>query len=280
MLLLNDYPFLTNYFTEALSSHKKLPQSIIFYGSDFDAQYTLSKEIARLLNCQNDKSDNCNCLNCKWIRADEHPAVLIISKLDNKPDDDDSKTVISMKQSQLIKDSLMTASEFHRVFIFCDRDNEGNIAGLNSQNFQAETSNSLLKIIEEPQSDVTFIFLTRYVDDLLSTIISRSQCFFVPAKKDLDYDYSIINDTFIEYWNFERCDIFDISQSLQKLSEEYTVKKVLDAIQKYILVILKTNPHNSNLIEHIKIIENAKKQDMLGIKSINIFDDLCLKLIH
>ena len=40
----------------------------------------------------------------------------------------------------------MSDSEFHRVFIFCDRDDEGNISGLNPLNFQAETANSLLKI--------------------------------------------------------------------------------------------------------------------------------------
>ena len=35
-------------------------------------------------------------------------------------------------------------------------------------NFQDATANSLLKIIEEPHSGVTFIFLTRYKDDVLS----------------------------------------------------------------------------------------------------------------
>ena len=109
MLLSDKYPFLTNYFTQALTtSNRALPQSILFYGNDFEAQYTLSKEIARLLNCQNDKSDNCECLNCKWIREDAHPAILTISRVDNKPDDDDSKTVISIKQSQMIKENLMS----------------------------------------------------------------------------------------------------------------------------------------------------------------------------
>ena len=53
MLLSDRYPFLTNYFTQALSSNDRpLPQSILFYGNDLEAQYTLSKEIARLLNCK------------------------------------------------------------------------------------------------------------------------------------------------------------------------------------------------------------------------------------
>lgn len=280
MLLSDKYPFITDYFSKLLNSDKHpLPQSILFYGNDLDSQYILAKEIARFLNCQKDKSDNCECLNCKWIREDSHPAVMTISRLDNKPEDDDSKTVISVKQSNLIKESLMNSSEFHRVFIFCDKDENGNISGLNQTNFQAETANSLLKIIEEPQPGVTFIFLTRYIDDLLSTIISRSQCFFVPSKADMNYNYSKIIGIFDNYWEFERKDIFDISQNLQDLSKEVEINTILEHIQNYILSILKNNPTQTKLIEHLQIIENCKKQNKLGIRAVNIFDDLCLKLI-
>ena len=261
MLLSDKYPFLTNYFTQALTAtNRALPQSILFYGSDFEAQYTLANEIARLLNCKENKTDDCECLNCKWIRESSHPAVLTISRLDNKPDDDDSKTVISIKQSQMIKESLMSASEFHRVYIFCDRDDEGNISGLNPLNFQAETANSLLKIIEEPQPGVNFIFLTRYIDDVLSTIISRSQCFFVPSKKGVDYNYSVIDGIFTDYLSFERKDVFDISQKLQDMTKETPIQTILDGIQNYMLQLLKSNPRETELIKHIEFVEDAKKQ--------------------
>ncbi len=280
MLLSDKYPFLTHYFTQALTAtNRALPQSILFYGSDFEAQYTLANEIARLLNCKENKTDDCECLNCKWIRENSHPAVLTISRLDNKPDDDDSKTVISIKQSQMIKESLMSASEFHRVYIFCDRDDEGNISGLNPLNFQAETANSLLKIIEEPQPGVTFIFLTRYIDDVLSTIISRSQCFFVPSKKGVDYNYSVIDGIFTDYLSFERKDVFDISQKLQDMTKEIPIQTILDGIQNYMLQLLKSNPRETELIKHIEFVEDAKKQAKLGMRPINVFDDLCLKLI-
>ena len=256
------------------------PQSILFYGNDFDAQYTLTKEIARLLNCNGDKSDNCECMNCRWINENTHPAVMTISKTDNKPEDDDSKTVISVKQTALIKEKVVNSSDFYRVFIFCDRDENGNISGLNKDNFQAESANSLLKIIEEPQPNIMFIFLTRYTDDLLPTIVSRSQCFFVPKQEqNSDYDFSLIEDTFDNYWEFERKTVFDVSQKLQDISKSSGVLSVLDAMQNYVLSILKANPKNSNFIEHIKILEDAKKQSKLGIKPANIFDDVCLKLI-
>ncbi len=280
MRLSDKYPFLTSYLTQALTTASRpLPQTILLYGSDLNAQYILAKEIARFLNCLKDKADNCECLNCKWINEDSHPAVMTISRLDNKPEDDDSKTVISVKQSAMIKESLVTASEFHRVYIFCDRDEDGEISGLNRSNFQDETANSLLKIIEEPQPGVTFIFLTRYIDDLLSTIVSRSQCFFVPSKEEVIFDYSLISGLFENYWTFERKDVFDISQKLQDLSKEHSIAKVLDAIHCYVLAILKENPSNISLLEHVKIIEDCKRQSNLGTKPVGIFDDLCLKLI-
>ena len=280
MLLSDKYPFLTNYFTRALTSGSRpLPQSVLFYGNDLESQYILATEAARLLNCKNDKSDNCECLNCKWIREHSHPAVMTISRIDNKPEDDDSKTVISIKQAALIKETLMSASEFHRVFIFCDRDEEGNISGLNQTNFQAETANSLLKIIEEPQPGVTFIFLTRYIDDLLPTIISRSQCFFVPSKEGINYNYDIIKGVFENYWNFERKDIFDLSQKLTDLTKEHTVTEVLQSIQNYILTVLKANPKRREFIDHIRLTEESLEQARLGMKPINIFDNLCLRII-
>lgn len=303
MRLSDKYPFLTDYFIKALSAdNKALPQSILFYGNDLDAQYILATEIARFLNCKSisphpnpllkgegedfptgegtENADECDCINCRWIREGTHPAVLTISKSDNKPQDDDSKTVISVKQSQMIKEMLVSSSEFHRVFIFCDRDSDGNISGLNSDNFQADAANSMLKIIEEPLGAVTFIFLTRYIDDVLSTIVSRSQCFFVPSFQTVDYDYSIIDGVFTDYYNFERKDVFDISERLQNLASDSDAESVLIGIQNYMLMLLKSNPKSTEIIKHIEATERAKSMIKEGMKPANVFDDLCLKVIN
>ena len=142
------YPFLTKYFKNGINN-QNIAHCLLFYGSDLSAQYELALEIARLLNCKGDKTDTCDCLNCNWIRENKHPAVITISRLDNKPSDDNSKTVISIEQARMIKNDLLITSDYHRVLIFCDRDKDGNIAGLNLQNFQEEASNALLKTFEE-----------------------------------------------------------------------------------------------------------------------------------
>ena len=279
MLLSDKYPFLTNYFETSIIN-SNLTHSILFYGTDIDAQYTLAKEIARLLNCTGDKSDNCQCLNCQWIREGTHPAVLTISKQDNKPDDDTSSTVISVKQSEMIKNSLITSSEFHRVFIFCDKDNDGNVKGLNKFVLQDTVANSLLKVIEEPDENITFIFLTQDKEDLISTIISRSQCFFVPAKERQNYNYELIENVFMNYWEIKRAEAFNISKKLTQIADETSPEELFEQMQNYMLMVLKSNPQMSFLIQDIKSVEVAKKEATVGMKNEIIIDELCLKLIR
>ena len=285
MLLSDKYPFLTNYFQTAINnklnnSGVPISHSILFYGRDLESQYIFAKEIARLLNCKGDYSDNCQCLNCKWIREEHHPAVLTISRVDNKPTDDDTKTVISIKQSEMIKNSLVTSSEFYRVFILCDKDDEGNIKGLTPTNFQEETANSMLKIIEEPNDRILFIFLTSNKEDVISTIISRSQCFAVSGGDRELLAYDSILDIFQNYWDFERKDVFDIAQRLFEYSKTVPPKKILEEIQNYILAILKSNPHDIHFIDDIKSIETSKKQLDFGMSPLNVFENMCLQLIR
>lgn len=179
------YPFLMKYFENGVNRQdKNIAHCILFYGSDLQAQYDLALEISRMLNCTGSHTSTCQCLNCNWIRENKHPAVLTISKVDNKPSDDTSKTVISIDQARMIKNDLLVTSEYHRVLIFCDKDKDGNICGLNHQNFQSDAANSLLKTFEEPPSKTTFIFLTKDKSDMITTVVSRAQCFFVPSMQD------------------------------------------------------------------------------------------------
>ena len=281
MLLSDKYPLLTDYFEKAINlPDGKLSHSILLYGNDSNSQYEMALEIARMLNCKGDRSSDCQCLNCKWLRENKHPAVLTFSTKDNKPEDDTSRTVISVKQSEYIRNSIITSSEFHRVFIFCDRDDDGNILGLNKFNFPVATANSMLKSIEEPPEKVTFIFLTRDKDDLISTIVSRSQAFFMPTKNRESYNYELIEPVFKNYWEINRSNAFDISEKLNNLAKENSPTDILVQIQNYMLTVLKSNPKQRFLIDDLKIVEQMKKEVAIGMKNDTVFDDLCLKIIR
>ena len=100
-----------------------VPNSIILHGPDIIAQYYFALQLARGANCLGDKKSSCECQNCRWIKANEHPEVVTVSKINFKPDGDDSKSVISVKQIEAIKDKLVASSDYHRFFIFCDAEN-------------------------------------------------------------------------------------------------------------------------------------------------------------
>lgn len=284
MQLSDKYPFLTKYFNEAKNTNNySVFQSILLYGSDLETQYKLALYIAKMLNCEKDFDEFCNCQNCRWIDAHEHPAVVTVSKEDYKPSDDKTKNVISVKQAQMIKNSLTNSSDYHRVFIFCDKGKNGEILGINKFNFQEKTANSLLKTIEEPPKNTTFIFLTRDKNDVLLTIQSRCMAFFVPSFEKESYDYSLIEDVFADYFEFERGEVFNIANDLFQLTKEHEPLEVLESLQHYMLCLMKNNTEDKNitnrLINDLKQVETAKKEVKLGMNVQNVLEDMCLKII-
>lgn len=272
------------YFNNGINSTgKNIAHCILFYGSDIQAQYDLALEIARMLNCTGDHTPNCQCLNCKWIRENNHPAVLTISKVDNKPSDDNSKTVISIDQARMIKNDLLVTSDYHRVLIFCDKDKEGNVAGLNQLNFQADAANALLKTFEEPPSNTTFFFLTKDKSDMITTVVSRAQCFYVPSMQDEDRDFSFVKDAMDGYLELERNEVLDFNDKILDLAKMIEPQIVFTQMQNYIEFLLKANIDNLSLkvklIADLKAIEKAKQENRLNINIQTIVETLSFKLI-
>lgn len=272
------------YFNNGINSTgKNIAHCILFYGSDIQAQYDLALEIARMLNCTGDHTPDCQCLNCKWIRENNHPAVLTISKVDNKPSDDNSKTVISIDQARMIKNDLLVTSDYHRVLIFCDKDKEGNVAGLNLLNFQADAANALLKTFEEPPSNTTFFFLTKDKSDMITTVVSRAQCFYVPSMQDEDRDFSFVKDAMDGYLELERNEVLDFNDKILDLAKMIEPQIVFTQMQNYIEFLLKANIDNLSLkvklIADLKAIEKAKQENRLNINIQTIVETLSFKLI-
>lgn len=278
------YPFLMKYFNNGINSTgKNIAHCILFYGSDIQAQYDLALEIARMLNCSGTHTPDCQCLNCRWIRENNHPAVLTISKVDNKPSDDNSKTVISIEQARMIKNDLLVTSDYHRVLIFCDKDKEGIVAGLNQLNFQADSANALLKTFEEPPSNTTFFFLTKDKSDMITTVVSRAQCFYVPSMLEEDRNYSLVKDAMEGYLELERNEVLDFNDKILDLAKMVDPQEVFTQMQNYIESLLRANIDNLalkvKLISDLKAIEKAKDENRLNINIQTIVETLSFKMI-
>ena len=303
------FEYFTNYFETALKNkNRSFAQSLVLYGQDIVAQYYLATEIARLLNCQKDGEYNCDCLNCNWIRNNQHPAVLTISKNDNKPSDDTSSKVISIKQTLMINNSLVNSSDYYRFFIFCDSElteptefehkhlkEFGDLKfkfpqdnwmprPLNRKVLDGEAPNSLLKSIEEPPERTLFLFLTEDKEDIIETIISRSQCFYVPSYNAQNYDTEFLKDIMSAYPNIKKIDVLEVVQRLEDSmnTKGYNTEYVLDCIEYYFAQMIKNNLENKLLVQKIRKdilkIQHAKKESQAYIKQRLILEDLFFSL--
>ena len=310
-VLENKYPYLTNFFETAISQNR-LFHSLILYGSNNFIQYAMAMELARKLNCLEDGNADCQCQNCRWIRENKHPAVMTISKIDNKTDS--SKTVISEDQINMVLDALVNSSDYHRVFIFCDaeikqlktdemreyqeykstgfslpqEESEDKIwypSGINTSCLSTVAANAMLKSIEEPSSKVTFIFLTNNKDDLLQTIVSRSQAFSVPDSKTINYEVSAFEKYFASYPKFNKETALDFAQCLlnYQMDNNLEPKYVIDCIQYYLTQLARINSSNSVLMNviyrDIEKTQASKKMLDAYIKEQTVYEDLAFYFI-
>ncbi len=288
------FPKLLEYFTNGITdTNKNISHCLLFHGPDITSQCALALEIARLLNCSNNKSLNCDCLNCRWIKEQTHPAVKIYTRLDFKEadtnnDDGESskgKKNINVNQAKAIINELSITSDYHRVYIFCDRDEEGNLLPLNQINFPEQTSNALLKTFEEPVPNTTFIFLTKDPSDVISTVVSRAQSFFVPSIIKEENNYELVEEFIQNYWQIDRNSVLEFENNLYKVSSDNDPKEILRQIQNYMLSIIKSNPADKALfykiLKDLEHVEAAKRQLSLtpSMNLLSVIENLAFKLI-
>lgn len=296
MLYYNDeisqkYPKILKYFENGIHDEdKNISHCLLFWGPDIKSQCELALEVARLLNCSKDGAESCDCLNCRWIKEQTHPAVKIYTRLDFKDgtDDEDStkgKKNINISQAKSIINELAVTSDYHRVYIFCDRDDDGNLLPLNQVNFPEATSNALLKTFEEPPKNTTFIFLTNDKTDIISTVVSRAQSFFVPSKLEDNCTYNLVESAISNYWQIERGKVLDFENNILKLMSENEPMEIFTQIQNYMLATMKANSENKQLfyrlMRDMKFVEDAKSQISLtpAMGLMAVVENLAFKMI-
>lgn len=138
----------------AMILNKKIPHAIIIEGDKGLGKKTLAKFLAKACLCE----ENTPCLNCKschLIDVGTHPDCQILEP--------EKSTIKVEKIRELRLEAFMTPMQSNgRVFVI----NDAHTMNLNAQN-------ALLKVLEEPPKNVTFILLTKSASSLLETIRSR-----------------------------------------------------------------------------------------------------------
>lgn len=140
----------------------ELHHAVILHGPAPEMLRDLAVRIAKTLNCF-DGSNGDDCAACTKIDRGIHPDVHFIGVGGDRKQ-------ISIEQIREIVSgaSLRPFEGRNKVFVV-----EG------AESLSIAGSNSLLKTLEEPARDTTFLLLTRSPDLLLPTIRSRSHSIFV-----------------------------------------------------------------------------------------------------
>lgn len=137
----------------------RLAHALLFTGIDGIGRQTTAKALAMALNCANPVGESaCGmCRSCQKAISGNHPDVIIV-----KP----SGVFIKIDQVRSLRKHLRFAplERGRRVIIIND-----------AQTMNAEASNAMLKILEEPPNDTHIILTASQTTDLLPTIVSRCQ---------------------------------------------------------------------------------------------------------
>ena len=127
---------------------------------------TLARDIARMVNCTEERPPCGECGQCRRITSELHADVQVIGLEQTADGSGRTSTAIGIQQIREAKReaSLRPYEGRSRVFI---------IDGV--ELMTEEASNSLLKVLEEPPDQVIFVLLAASLDSVLATIVSRCQ---------------------------------------------------------------------------------------------------------
>ena len=147
--------FLTSAVTSGRTSH-----AYLFVGAPGSGKLDAAWALAQALLCERDEAGGCGaCDGCARVARHTHPDVHYFAP--------ESATGYLIGQVRdMLEDVALAPIRARRKVYIVDR----------AEQLRANTANALLKTLEEPPANVTFILLGTSTDVMLPTIVSRCQC--------------------------------------------------------------------------------------------------------
>lgn len=176
---LNFYKYVDN----AIKSNH-LSHAYLIEVSNYDEDYKSILDFVKMILCKDNITDykkiNCNkCNICSLVDDNNYPDLYII-----EPDGS------NIKKEQM----LMLEEEFKNKSIL---DNKRIYIIKEADKMNDYSANTILKFLEEPNSDIIAILLTTNRFNIISTILSR--CQFLSIKSNLDY---VVDDNYLDFCKY------------------------------------------------------------------------------
>lgn len=188
-------------YLEKVLQNGRFAHAYLFSGPEGVGKFTIAKTIAQSFYCNQMSqvhSDRrlaatfgqvCNtCSDCVLIERGVHPQVVIL---------DLEQTLVSKKDKRK-EIPIEDIRELKRRLVFAPALNQWRVVIINqTDKMSKEAEAAFLKLLEEPGSQVLFILLSAFKDNISSTIISRAQVInfsLLPAKVLADFIGSKIKD--------------------------------------------------------------------------------------
>lgn len=137
---------------EADLASDHLSHAYLFAGPDNVGKYTVAKKLAHILQCAQNFCFECS--TCQEIDKGYHADTLELL--------DDGSSVKIEQIRKVLERLNMTTQSPYKVFLL-----------ENIERMTIESSNALLKTLEDPPENVIFLLTTSRVKDILPTIVSR-----------------------------------------------------------------------------------------------------------
>lgn len=135
----------------------RLPHAIIIEGDAGTGRKTLARFLAKTVVCENEEKPCGNCRGCHLSDIGSHPDIEAIRPAEKKKN-------IAVDQIRDLRETAYHSPHTAdgRVFIIEQ-----------AETMNANSQNSLLKVLEEPPGRVVFILITTAAEKLLETVVSR-----------------------------------------------------------------------------------------------------------
>ena len=119
---------------------------------------------------------------------------------------------------------------------------------------------------------------------MISTIVSRSQCFFVPAQSEENRDFGLVSELMDGYTARGKNDLWNFKDRLLEIIKENGFDPTMSQVENYLNSLLKSNYLNGQLrqklLHDLKAVSLAKREAELEIQTPSVIENLTFAMFE